>query len=84
MFGRHWSQTCGSRNNLNLLLLQLVDASVNVVSRSLDGAEFEDDWLIVVVASPPAAVISPLSQLLFLFLLAGYLSQVNVHTAVFL
>ena len=75
---------CRSHNNLNLLLLQLVDASVNVVSRSLDGAEFEDDWLIVVVASPSAAVISPLSQLLFLFLLAGYLSQVNVHTAVFL
>ena len=84
MLGRHWLQTYGSRNNLNLLLLQLVDASVNVVSRSLDGAEFEDDWLIVVVASPSAAVISPLSQLLFLFLLAGYLSQVNVHTAVFL
>ena len=77
-------QTCGSCNNLNLLLPQLVDASVNVASRSLDGAEFEDDWLIVVVASPSAAVISPLSQLLFLFLLAGYLSQVNVHTAVFL
>ena len=77
-------QTCRSRNSINLLLLQLVDASVNVASRSLDGAEFEDDWLIVIVASPPAAVISPLSQLLFLFLLAGYLSQVNIHTAVFL
>ena len=77
-------QTCRSRNSINLLLLQFVDASVNVASRSLDGAEFEDDWLIVIVASPPAAVISPLSQLLFLFLLARYLSQVNIHTAVFL
>ena len=73
-------------NNLNLLLPQLVEASVDVASGPFDGAQLEDGGLFVIVISPPAAaaVVSPLSQLLPLFLLAGYFSQVDIDAAVFL
>ena len=70
--------------NLILLLFHFVEASVNVASRPLDGAQFEDNRLIVIIVSPPAAVISPLSQLLSLLLLAGDFPQVDIHPAVFL
>ena len=74
------------KSDLNLLLLQLVEASVNVASGPFNGAQLENGGLFVVVISPPAAavVISSLSQLLPLFLLAGYFSQVDIDAAVFL
>ena len=59
--------TC--KNHHNLLLLQLVEASVNVGPSPLDGAKFEEGRFLIIIAFPPAAVISPLSQFLSLLLL---------------